>query len=172
MARQASTFSPVNGSVLPGSAGVVEVVLGAAVPVALVDCAALAPVAAGGELGLDALVDALPDEFPVEVPVEFPVELLFEPLGGLVGDGLWEELVGWLEGLVQVASGSTYCWLPADGEHPPWASAPELSVSPSASEARTLMTIRDRRVTGAIEAMLKNERAVTVSRPPDPAGLQ
>jgi hypothetical protein len=168
MARQASTFSPVNGSVLPGSAGVVEVVLGAAVLVVLVDCAALAPVAAGGVLGLDAL--------PVEFPVELPVELLFEPLGGLVGElvgeGLCEELVGWLEGLVQVASGSTYCWLPADGEHPPWASAAELIVSPSASEARTLMRIRDRRVTGAIEAMLKSERAVTVSGPPDPAGLQ
>jgi hypothetical protein len=170
-------FNPVNGSVLPGSAEAVEVVLGVALLAALVDGAAPGPLAAGVEFELGALPEPLP-ELPVELPVELLDELPVEPpveldelLFELGGDGLCEELVGWL-GFVQVASGSTYCWLPADGVHPPWASAAELIVSPSASEARMLIRIRNRRVTGAIEAMLKNERAATARRPPNPAGLQ
>jgi hypothetical protein len=144
MARQRPTFSPVNGSVLPASPEVVEVVAGLVLLaslgllvllVLLVGDAAVGPLGAGveGELG------------------ELPVELveLFEPPFELVGDGLCDGLVGWLEGVVHVASGSTYCWLPAEGGHPLWASAAELMVSPNANDTRRPMTSRDTRVTTA-----------------------
>ena len=150
----------MNGSVLPGSAEALEVVLGVVLLVALVDGAVLAPLADGVELGPDALAVGL----PVEPPVELPVELLFE----LGGDGLCDGLDGWLEGFVHVANGSTYCWLPADGEHPLWASAAELIVSPSAREARKMMKIRNKRVTAAIQAMLKNERDLAAWDPLKP----
>jgi hypothetical protein len=141
MATQRPTFSPVNGSVLAASPEVVGVVAGVVLLaslgllvllVLLVGDAAVEPLGAGveGELG--------------ELPVE-----LFDPPFELVGDGLCDGLVGWLEGVVHVASGSTYCWLPAEGGHPLWASAAELMVSPNANDTRRPMTSRDTRVTTA-----------------------
>lgn len=141
MATQRPTLSPVNGSVLAASPEVVEVVAGVVLLaslgllvllVLLVGDAAVGPLGAGveGELG--------------ELPFE-----LFEPPFELVGDGLCDGLVGWLEGVVHVASGSTYCWLPAEGGHPLWASAAELMVSPNANDTRRPMTSRDTRVTTA-----------------------
>jgi hypothetical protein len=149
MATHRPTFSPVNGSVFAASPEVVEVVVGVVLLaslgllgllVLLVGDAALGPLGAGveGELG----------ELPVEL-VEPLFEPLFEPPFELVGDGLCDELVGRLEGVVHVASGSTYCWLPAEGGHPLWASAAELVVSPNANETRRPMTSRDTRVTTA-----------------------
>jgi hypothetical protein len=141
---------------LGASAEVVEVVLGGVLLVLLgllVDEALLVALVAGVELELDELAPEL---------VELALELLLE----LVDEGLDDELVDWPEGLVQLASGSTYCWLPADGVHPLWASAAELIVRPSASDRRMPRTTWDKRVTAAIEAMLENERAVTPCGPP------
>ena len=151
----------MNGSVLPGSAEVVEVVLGVALLVAVVAGAVLVPLGAVlVPLGAELEVDELPDEVPVEL-----VELLFE----LAGDEFDEELGGGLEGFVQVASGSTYCWLPADGVH---ASAAELVVSPSASATRMPMTIWEERLTARIQAMLEKKRGVIVLHPSNLAALQ
>lgn len=151
---------------MPASAEVVEVVLGVVLVVLLVLLGLLVllvfdpvPLAAGVGVELG--------ELAFELPVE-PVELLFEPVDGELEDGL----AGWPEGLVQVASGSTYCWLPADGEHPLCASAAELMVSPSASDTRMPRTIWNKRLTPRIQAMLENKRVVTACDPSNVAALQ
>lgn len=150
------------------SAEVVAVGVVVLLLVLLVGDPALAPLVAGVELELD--------ELPFELPVEL-VELPFE----LVGDGLCDELAGVLEGLVQVASGSTYCWLPAEGAQPLWASAAELMLSPSASDTRMPMTIWEDRVMRRYSSnaakrtrprRLGPRLATTAWGPPNPAALQ